>query len=60
MLGWFTQGLFTNYVDKILPFFDHVSMSGGQSLTFPLPCMYCPRGQLKIYNPPPLSSLEPI
>ena len=27
-------------------------MSGGHSLTFPITCMYCPRGQWKIHNSP--------
>ena len=41
----------TNYVETILPFLYHVSMSGGHTLTFPIPCMYCPRGHFKIPTP---------
>jgi len=51
LLASFDKGAFTNYVDKILTLFDHVSIPGGQALTFLLPCMYCPRGQLRIHNP---------
>ena len=45
------KGLFTNYVDKNFTNFDHVSIPCGHALTFPIPCVYCPRGHFKIPTP---------
>ena len=51
------KGSFTNYVDQILTFSDHLPTYRGLSWTFGAPPTPCPRGHRKTWPPTPMYNM---